>query len=98
MANAGLSDFVTYRNFATGFLPSPLLCLGNETCSAAAEAEVAVLLAAGLRLIEIARSRGVSLETVRAQPKSVLQKTGRSSQGQLISRLARGLAGGLGRG
>ncbi len=59
---------------------------------------MAVLLAAGLRLIEIARSRGASLETVRAQLESVLQKTGTSSQGQLISRLARGLAGGLGRG
>lgn len=49
-----------------------------------AEIEVAVSLRAGLSLTEIAAARRVSIETVRSQIKSILQKTNTRRQGDLI--------------
>ena len=56
------------------------------------EAQVAARLAGGDRIEDIAESRRVSQETVRAQLKQVLAKTDTHSQGQLISLLSRSLA------
>jgi DNA-binding CsgD family transcriptional regulator len=53
-----------------------------------AEAEVAAALAQGHHLDEIAASRHASLETVRAQLKSVFAKLEVSTQAQLVSRVA----------
>ncbi len=64
----------------------------------AVEAEVVALLLDGVRVAGIAQARGVSPKTVQARLKSILHKTGTTSQGQLVSRLARGLATALGRG
>lgn len=49
-----------------------------------AEAQVAVQLACGASLENIAAARGVSVDTVRAQVRSVFHKTGLHRQGELI--------------
>lgn len=49
-----------------------------------AEAKVAVQLACGASLENIAAARGVSVDTVRAQVRSVFHKTGLHRQGELI--------------
>jgi DNA-binding CsgD family transcriptional regulator len=59
----------------------------------AAEAAVAVALARGEDVREIARRRGVSTETVRGQLKAVLAKTGCSRQADLVRMLLAGPAG-----
>lgn len=56
------------------------------------EAQVAVRLAAGERIEDIADARRVSPETVRVQVKRVLAKTDVRSQGQLIGLIFRSLA------
>jgi DNA-binding CsgD family transcriptional regulator len=55
----------------------------------AAEARLAVDLAAGKRPDAIARERGVRMPTVRSQIRAVLQKTGTSRQSELVGLLAR---------
>ena len=57
----------------------------------AAEAQVALALAGGARVEEIAEQRGVGRETVRIQLRGLFAKTGTASQGQLVGRLLRGL-------
>jgi DNA-binding NarL/FixJ family response regulator len=49
-----------------------------------AEIAVAVNLRVGLTLADIAAARGVALETIRSQVKSVLQKTNTRRQSDLI--------------
>lgn len=59
-----------------------------------AEANVAILLANGLSLAGIAEQKGVGIETVRSQLKSVFAKTGVRKQSELIGLLLRaGLQG-----
>lgn len=58
----------------------------------AAEAAVARSLAQGRTPAEIARARGVSLATVRAQVRAILAKTGRTRQSELVALLAIGAA------
>ena len=53
------------------------------------ESEIAAALAADLSLAEIAASRGVGLETVRGQVKSLLRKMDLNSQKQLVRVLTR---------
>ena len=53
----------------------------------AAEARVAVLLAQGCSVEEIARAHGVGLSTVRSQAKSILHKLGAHRQAEVIARL-----------
>ena len=53
-----------------------------------AEAEVAAALAAGRSRAEIAAARAVSLETIRAQLKSLFVKTGVTREAELIAKLA----------
>ena len=53
------------------------------------ESEIAAMLAADLSLAEIAVSRGVGLETVRGQVKSLLRKMELNSQKQLVRILTR---------
>lgn len=53
-----------------------------------AEAEVAREIASGARLHEVAERRGVGIETVRTQLKSVFRKAGVSSQAALVRLLA----------
>lgn len=57
-----------------------------------AEAQVAARLAMGDRIEDIAESRGVSQETVRAKVKRVLAKTETRSQGHLAGFVSRSLA------
>lgn len=59
----------------------------------AAEAALTGLLLAGHDLATAARSRGVSLNTVRSQLRSVLRKTGCRNQGDLVRTLVTGPAG-----
>lgn len=49
-----------------------------------AEAQIAVQLACGANLKNIAAARGVSLDTVRTQVRSIFHKTGLHRQGELI--------------
>jgi DNA-binding CsgD family transcriptional regulator len=75
------------------------LCAGSTRLSAAdvlqlfpvspAEAEIAVELARGASLGEVALQRGVQLETVRGQVKSILRKIGAANQKQLAIMLGR---------
>lgn len=58
-----------------------------------AEAQITVQLATGASLETIAEARGVSVDTVRAQVRSVFKKTGIHRQGELICAVGR-LAGG----
>ena len=53
-----------------------------------AEAEVARLLAQGVTLDGIAKTRGVSIGTVRLQLKSIFGKTDVHKQGQLVALLS----------
>lgn len=53
-----------------------------------AESQLAVGLARGSAIADIATSRGVSIETLRSQLKSVFQKTGTARQSELVSLLA----------
>ncbi|MHA6722194.1 helix-turn-helix transcriptional regulator [Sphingomonas sp. RS2018] len=55
-----------------------------------AEGEVAVLLAAGLTLAQIAERRGSAVSTVRTQLKSAFNKTGTHRQTELVMLLRRG--------
>jgi DNA-binding CsgD family transcriptional regulator len=57
-----------------------------------AEAQVAIAVAEGLTLEEIATRRGVAVETVRTQVKSLFAKTGVGRQSQLASLLAAQIA------
>ena len=57
-----------------------------------AEAAVAADLVSGARVEDIARRRGVSLETIRSQIKTTLAKTQTQSQPQLIGLISRSLA------
>lgn len=66
--------------------------LAQEFKLSPAEAQVAAQISAGLSPGDIARQRGVSQETVRAQIKSLLGKTGTHSQAQLVGTLMRSLA------
>lgn len=54
-----------------------------------AEAQVTVQLAGGATLERIAAARGVSVDTVRAQMRSVFHKTGMHRQGELICAVGR---------
>ncbi|HUF75910.1 MAG TPA: LuxR C-terminal-related transcriptional regulator, partial [Longimicrobiales bacterium] len=56
-----------------------------------AEAAIATAIAQGARVSSIALERGVSEQTVRSQLKSVFEKTGTSSQGELAALLAASL-------
>jgi DNA-binding CsgD family transcriptional regulator len=58
-----------------------------------AEAQVTLQLAGGASLEAIARARGVSVDTVRAQVRSVFHKTGIHRQGALICAVGRLAAG-----
>jgi DNA-binding CsgD family transcriptional regulator len=58
----------------------------------AAESELLDGLLGGLRLAEIAASRGTSRETARSQLKSIFRKTGVATQSDLVA-LAAGTAG-----
>jgi DNA-binding CsgD family transcriptional regulator len=53
-----------------------------------AESQLAVSLAKGMSVNEVAIARGVSIETVRSQVKSIFAKTGTSQQSDLVSLLA----------
>jgi DNA-binding CsgD family transcriptional regulator len=53
-----------------------------------AESQLAVSLAQGMSVNEVAIARGVSIETVRSQVKSIFAKTGTSQQSELVSLLA----------
>lgn len=55
----------------------------------AAEARVAVQLAGGYSLAEIAEANGVNISTLRAQLRSVYAKTGTNKQAELVSRIWR---------
>lgn len=55
----------------------------------AAEARVAVQLAGGYSLAEIAETNGVNISTLRAQLRSVYAKTGTNKQAELVSRIWR---------
>ena len=57
-----------------------------------AEADIAARLAAGADLSEVARDRGSSRETVRAQLKRLFAKTNTSTQAELVSLAMRSLA------
>lgn len=54
-----------------------------------AEASITSWLVSGRSIDEYAQYRGISLETVRSQLKTVLSKTGMSRQAQLVAALAR---------
>jgi DNA-binding CsgD family transcriptional regulator len=58
-----------------------------------AEAQITVQLATGASLESIAEARGVSVDTVRAQVRSVFKKTGIHRQGELICAVGRMAAG-----
>ena len=60
-----------------------------------AEAETAMALASGLSLHEVAVRRGVGLETVRSQVKSVGVKTGAHTRGAMVMLLNRMISGAL---
>ncbi|MGY6532771.1 helix-turn-helix transcriptional regulator [Glycocaulis sp.] len=55
----------------------------------AAEARVAVQLAGGFTLAEIAEANGVNISTLQAQLRSVYAKTGTGKQSELVSRIWR---------
>jgi DNA-binding CsgD family transcriptional regulator len=59
----------------------------------ASEARLAASLATGLSLAEIAERRGLSVQTLRSQLKSVFGKTGISAQTQLVRLVLTGPAG-----
>jgi CRP/FNR family cyclic AMP-dependent transcriptional regulator len=65
----------------------PLAGLGRQYRLTPAELAVVRLLARGARSKEIARERDASVHTVRAQIKSVMEKTGTHSQLELLARL-----------
>lgn len=54
-----------------------------------AEASIAVSLGAGIDLTELARQRGVKLNTLRSQVASIMAKTGTRRQAQLVALVAR---------
>lgn len=53
-----------------------------------AEARVAIALARGASVVDVATELAVSPHTIRAQVKAVLAKTGTSRQAELVSLLA----------
>ncbi|MDH4039342.1 MAG: helix-turn-helix transcriptional regulator [Gammaproteobacteria bacterium] len=57
-----------------------------------AEARVAILLARGLSLTEVAESQHISPHTARAQLKSIFAKTGASRQAELVRMIIRSVA------
>lgn len=59
----------------------------QQLCISRAEAEICLLLAQGESIVEISTSRGVSINTVRGQVRSVYKKTPYSRQGELIKAL-----------
>jgi DNA-binding CsgD family transcriptional regulator len=83
--------FVSDPDRAPGFRVEVLRELYGMT---PAEARLAALLLSGKSLPELADSLGVAHETVRAQMKSVLHKTGTTRQGELVRVLSK-LAGGI---
>ena len=83
--------FISDPDRAPGFRAEVLRELYGMT---RAEARLATLLLTGKSLPELAESLGVAHETVRAQMKSVLHKTGTARQGELVSLLSK-LAGGI---
>lgn len=85
----GTLVFVAPGSAAGGFDPA---VLAWKFGLSSAESQVAAALGGGDSVNEIADRRAVSRETVRAQVKSVLAKTGTTSQGKLIALVARSLA------
>jgi DNA-binding CsgD family transcriptional regulator len=83
--------FISDPDRAPGFRAEVLRELYGMT---RAEARLATMLLNGKSLPELAESLGVAHETVRAQMKSVLHKTGTARQGELVSLLSK-LAGGI---
>jgi DNA-binding CsgD family transcriptional regulator/PAS domain-containing protein len=83
--------FISDPDRAPGFRAEVLRELYGMT---SAEARLATMLLTGKSLPELAESLGVTHETVRAQMKSVLHKTGTARQGELVSLLSK-LAGGI---
>ena len=78
---------------ASGACPRETAGLLNEAFGATpAEAELGLNLLRGLSLAEHAAERGVAVNTVRVQLKSLYRKTGTGRQGELVALLAR-LAG-----
>ena len=75
-------------DLAAAALPSaPTLCKVLRISDR--EAEVALLLANGLDLREVAERLGISLHTVRDHVKSIFSKTGARSQVDLVRRILR---------
>jgi DNA-binding CsgD family transcriptional regulator len=56
------------------------------------EAELALRLAAGRRLLEAARDQGISLNTARAHLRAIFAKTGIDRQCRLVSALLKSVA------
>lgn len=69
--------------------PPPVTLLYELFHYTPTEAAIALALLRGEELSDIATSRGISLETVRGHVKSVLRKSGTSSQKQLTAMLSR---------
>lgn len=54
-----------------------------------AEAEIAIAITDGADLRAVAAARGVSIQTVRSQLKSIFRKTGATSQARLVAVILR---------
>ena len=71
-------------------LPRPKHSLVRDLfCLTEAEAEIACELAQGLSLSDIARSVGVSVNTIRSQLKGIFAKTGTHKQIEVVALMAR---------